>query len=158
VFIKEKVPVYFIKKVVHPMQLSTLGNAKGKSLKSEGIQVGMPRDKNKGIHGNCLIGPQLGHAEPKVGNPHSPEYTVSQLLKNSIFPHSTPLILQFSKRETHIHDISNTYYYLLFAKGKSLKSEGIGMTRDKNKGLHGLLGNAEPIITQVKPSQVPTGW
>jgi hypothetical protein len=28
----------------------------------------------------------------------------------------------------------------LFAKGKSLKSEGIGMPRDKNKGLHGLLG------------------
>jgi hypothetical protein len=25
----------------------------------------------------------------------------------------------------------------LFAKGKSLKSEGIGMPRDKNKGLHG---------------------
>jgi hypothetical protein len=36
--------------------------AKGKSLKSEGI--GMPRDKNKGQHGNCLIGPQLGNAEP----------------------------------------------------------------------------------------------
>jgi hypothetical protein len=34
----------------------------------------------------------------------------------------------------------------LFAKGKSLKSEGIGMPRDKNKGLHGLLGHAEPII------------
>jgi hypothetical protein len=25
----------------------------------------------------------------------------------------------------------------LFAKGKSLTSEGIGMPRDKNKGLHG---------------------
>jgi hypothetical protein len=36
--------------------------AKGKSLKSEGI--GMPRDRNKGLHGNYLIGPQLGHAEP----------------------------------------------------------------------------------------------
>jgi hypothetical protein len=32
----------------------------------------------------------------------------------------------------------------LFAEGKSLKSEGIGMPRDKNKGLHGLLGHAEP--------------
>jgi hypothetical protein len=32
----------------------------------------IPRDKNKGLHGNCLIGPQLDHAEPKVGNlPHS---------------------------------------------------------------------------------------
>jgi hypothetical protein len=27
----------------------------------------MPRDKNKGLHGNCLIGPQLGHAEPIEG-------------------------------------------------------------------------------------------
>jgi hypothetical protein len=54
-----------------------------------------------------------------------------------------PLIIQFSKRETHIHDISNTY--ILFAKGKSLKSEGIGMPRDKNKGLHGDLGHVEPI-------------
>jgi hypothetical protein len=33
------------------------------------------------------------------------------------------------KRQTHIHDISNTYvpFPQLFAKGKSLKSEGIGM-------------------------------
>jgi hypothetical protein len=31
----------------------------------------------------------------------------------------------------------------LFAKGKSLKSEGIGMPRDKNKGLHGDLGHVE---------------
>jgi cytochrome c551/c552 len=39
--------------------------------------------------------------------------------------------------ETHIHDISNTYvpFSQLFAQGKSLKSEGIGMPRDKNKGL-----------------------
>jgi hypothetical protein len=39
---------------------------------------------------------------------------------------------------THIHDISNTYVPIpqLFAKGKSLKSEGIDMPRDKNKGLH----------------------
>jgi hypothetical protein len=45
--------------------------------------------------------------------------------KNSIFPHSTPLILQFFKRETHIHDISNTYlpFPQLFAEGKSFKSE-----------------------------------
>jgi hypothetical protein len=45
-------------------------------------------------------------------------------------------ILQFSKRETHIHDISNTYvpFPQLFAKGKSLKSKEIGMPRDKNKG------------------------
>jgi hypothetical protein len=52
-----------------------------------------------------------------------------------------PLILQFSKRETHIDDISNTYvpFPQLFAKGKSLKSEGIGMPQDKNKGQHGLL-------------------
>jgi hypothetical protein len=48
-------------------------------------------------------------------------------------------LLQCSKRETRIHDISNTYapFPQLFAKGKSLKSEGIGMPRDKNKGLHG---------------------
>jgi hypothetical protein len=48
------------------------------SLKSEGI--GMHRNKNKGlhdVHGNYLIEPQLGHAETKVGNPHSPQYTVS---------------------------------------------------------------------------------
>jgi hypothetical protein len=40
------------------------------------------------------------------------------------------------KRETHNHGISNTYvpFTQLFAKGKSLKSEGIGITRDKNKG------------------------
>jgi hypothetical protein len=45
------------------------------------------------------------------------------------------------KRETHIHDISNTYvpFPQLFAKGKSLKSEGISMPWDKNKGLYGLL-------------------
>jgi hypothetical protein len=54
--------------------------AKGQSLRSEGI--GMPRDKNKGLRGNCLIGPQLGHAEPKVGNPLSPQYTVA---RESIF-------------------------------------------------------------------------
>jgi hypothetical protein len=68
----------------------------------------------------------------------------THFFKNSIFPHSTPLILQFSKRETHIHDISNTYvtFPQLFAKGKSLKSEGIDMPRDKNKGLHGDLGHA----------------
>jgi hypothetical protein len=37
------------------------------------------------------------------------------------------------KRETHIHDISNTYvpFQQLFAKEKSLKSEGIGMHREK---------------------------
>jgi hypothetical protein len=48
-------------------------------------------------------------------------------------------LLQFSKRETRIHDISNTYvpFPQLFSTGKSLKSEGIGMPRDKNKGLHG---------------------
>jgi hypothetical protein len=34
----------------------------------------------------------------------------------------------------------------LFAKGKSLKSEGIGMPRDKNKGLHGDLGYVEPTM------------
>jgi hypothetical protein len=47
-------------------------------------------------------------------------------------------LLQFS-RETHIHGISNTYvpFSQLFAKGKSLKSEGIGMPGDKNTGLHG---------------------
>jgi hypothetical protein len=59
----------------------------------------------------------------------------TQLLPNSIIPHSPPL--QFSKRKTHIHDISNTYvpFPQLFAKGKSLKSEGMGMPRDKNNGL-----------------------
>jgi hypothetical protein len=78
----------------------------------------------------------------------------TRLLKNYIFPHSTPLILQFSKRETHIHDISNTYVPIpqLFAKGKSLKSEGIGKPRDKNKGLHGLLGRAEPIYRVFQKS------
>jgi hypothetical protein len=47
-------------------------------------------------------------------------------------------LLQFSERETRIHDISNTYvpFPQLFVKGKSLKSEGIGMPWDKNKGLH----------------------
>jgi hypothetical protein len=56
-------------------------------------------------------------------------------------------MLQFSKRETHIRDISNTYvpFPQLFDKGRSLKSEGIGMPRDKNKGLHGDLGHVEPI-------------
>jgi hypothetical protein len=34
----------------------------------------------------------------------------------------------------------------LFAKGKLLKSEGKGMPRDKNKGLHGDLGHVEPKI------------
>jgi hypothetical protein len=68
--------------------------------------------------------------------------------KNYFFPHSTPQILQFSKRETHIHDTSNTYvpFPQLFAKGKLLKSEGIGMPWDKNKGLHGDLGHVEPIL------------
>jgi hypothetical protein len=41
----------------------------------------------------------------------------------------------------------------LFAKGKSLKSEGIGMPRDKNKGLHGDLGHVEPIISNEIKSQ-----
>jgi hypothetical protein len=58
-----------------------------------------------------------------------------------------PLILQL-QRETHIHDISNTHvpFPQLFAKGKSLKSEGIDMPRDKNKGLHDDLGHVERII------------
>jgi hypothetical protein len=34
----------------------------------------------------------------------------------------------------------------LFAKGKSLKSKGIVMPRDKNKGVHGDLGHVEPIL------------
>jgi hypothetical protein len=46
--------------------------AKGKSLKSEGI--GMPWD----LAIVSIIGPQLGHAEPKVGNPHSAQYAVSR--------------------------------------------------------------------------------
>jgi hypothetical protein len=55
--------------------------------------------------------------------------------------------IKISKWETHIHDISNTYVPIpqLFAKGESLKSEGIGMPRDKNEGLHGDLGHVEPI-------------
>jgi hypothetical protein len=42
-------------------------------------------------------------------------------MKNSIFPHLRHL-LQFAKRETHIHDISKTYvsFPQLFAKRKSL--------------------------------------
>jgi hypothetical protein len=60
------------------------------------------------------------------------------------------------KWETHIHDVSNTYvpFPQLFAEGKSLKSEGIGMPRDKNKGLHAncliwpQLGHAEPKTTK----------
>jgi hypothetical protein len=48
--------------------------AKGKSLKSEGI--GMRHDKNKGLHGNCLIGP----CRTKGGE--STQYTVS---RESIF-------------------------------------------------------------------------
>jgi hypothetical protein len=39
-------------------------NLLNESLKSVGI--GMPRDKNKGLHGNCLIGLQLGHAKPII--------------------------------------------------------------------------------------------
>jgi hypothetical protein len=51
--------------------------------------------------------------------------------KNSYFSH-LKIILQFSKWETHhIH--------------------GIGMHRDKNKGLHGDLGHVEPIISLFKP-------
>jgi cytochrome c2 len=75
---------------------------------------------------------------------------MNRLLKNSIFPHSTPLILKFSKRETHIHDTLNTYipFPQLFVKGKSLKSQGIGMPLDKNKGIIYMaiyLGHVEPI-------------
>jgi hypothetical protein len=71
-----------------------------------------------------------------------------------LFFHILRNVLQFSKREAHIHDISNTYvsFPQLFAIGKSLKSVGIGMPRDKNNGLHGncligpQLGHAEPIL------------
>jgi hypothetical protein len=74
------------------------------------------------------------------------------LSQTLIFPHSTPLILLFSKREKHIHDTSNMYvpFPQLFAKEKSLKSEGIGLPRDKNKGLHGdlYLSHVEPIKLQ----------
>jgi hypothetical protein len=42
----------------------------------------MPRDKIKGQHGNCLIGPQLGHAEPKYRYQylgiHQPSYLKSE--------------------------------------------------------------------------------
>jgi hypothetical protein len=81
----------------------------------------------------------------RVGNPLSIHenlfldypVTTSTSLFFHILHHST--ILQFSKQETHIHYTSNTYvpFPLLFAEGKSLKSEGIGMPRDKNKGVHG---------------------
>jgi hypothetical protein len=58
---------------------------------------------------------------------HYHDYTYSQLSLTTlcILPASTQRNL--SKRETHIHDISNTYvpFPQLFAKGKSLKSEGI---------------------------------
>jgi hypothetical protein len=55
--------------------------------------------------------------------------------KNSIF-HVLRHLLQFSKRETHIYDISYTYasFPQLFAKGKSLKSVGKSMPQDKYKG------------------------
>jgi hypothetical protein len=42
----------------------------------------------------------------------------------------------------------------IFAKGKSLKSVGIGMLQDKYKGQHGDMGHAEPIFTERLP--VPT--
>jgi hypothetical protein len=48
-------------------------------------------------------------------------------------------LLQFSKWETHIHDISKTYVSFphLFAKGKSIQSVGIDMPQDIYKGQHG---------------------
>jgi hypothetical protein len=57
-------------------------------------------------------------------------------------------LLQFSKRETRIQDISNTYvpFPQLFAEGKSLKFDGIGMPRDKNKGLHGACRTNTEIV------------
>jgi hypothetical protein len=57
------------------------------------------------------------------------------------------------KRETHIHDILNTYSYLL--KGKSLKSEGICMPGGNNKGIHGncLIG---PQLGHAEPKKIPT--
>jgi hypothetical protein len=47
----------------------------------------------------------------------------------------------------HIHDISNTYvsFTQLFAKGKSLKSEGIGMTWHGNCLIGPKLGHVEPM-------------
>jgi hypothetical protein len=44
--------------------------------------------------------------------------------------------------------ISNTYvpFPQLFAKAKSLKSEGIGMPRDKNKGLHGACRTNKAVL------------
>jgi hypothetical protein len=59
--------------------------------------------------------------------------------KYSIFPQSAPLILEYSKRETHIRDISNTYvpFQHIFAKESHSNPQKIGMPREKNKGLHG---------------------
>jgi hypothetical protein len=43
----------------------------------------------------------------------------------------------------------------LFAEGKSLKSEGIGMPRDKNKGIHGSGPcNVEPIMLKTTFSRI----
>jgi hypothetical protein len=57
-------------------------------------------------------------------------------------------IKQLLITQSGMDDVSNTYvpFPQLFAKGNSLKSEGIGMpARVKNKGLHGNLGHVEPI-------------
>jgi Fe2+ transport system protein B len=57
----------------------------------------------------------------------------------TLFFHIWHHLLQFSKRETHIHDISNTYisFPQLFAKGKSQQSGGIAIDLDNYKGQHG---------------------
>jgi hypothetical protein len=65
--------------------------------------------------------------------------------------------------DIRIHDISNTYvpFPQLFAKGKSLKSEGIAMPRDKNKGLHGAYRTnffRHPALTSVKKGLHYGNW
>jgi hypothetical protein len=82
------------------------------------------------------------HAERKALQIHNLYVVVIKGTKNlfhSLYIHtvvtpwrhwSAPLC---GKQETHIHDISNTFpqLFVKHVKGKSLKSEGIGMPRDK---------------------------
>jgi hypothetical protein len=83
--------------------------------------------------------------------------------KTLIFPHSTPLILQFSKWETHIHDISNTYTchfhsYLLKESHSNPRNRHASGQKGSTWPTGPQLGHAElinfPNLVQVYTSRV----
>jgi hypothetical protein len=80
----------------------------------------------------------LLYYERKFSARSRPHVIFSRLYNMMLDVFSTSLQCHFASSWVYIQDISNTYmpFPQLFAKGKSLKSEGIGMPRDMTIASH----------------------